>query len=96
MCYSIYLLHNYIIATFGLVTENIGQHLPFEIRLVLQTLILGSITLVICTAFYKLIEQPCMSSDWPARLLVWFRNKWNRDMVSSSAQERDSENQLIQ
>ncbi len=68
MCYSIYLLHNYAIATLGFLTERIGQGLPFEVRLAIQAVIITPIVLTICILFYRAIEQPCMYSDWPARL----------------------------
>jgi peptidoglycan/LPS O-acetylase OafA/YrhL len=75
MCYSIYLLHNYAIATLGFVTERIGQGLPFEVRLAIQALIVTPIVLTICIVFYRAIEQPCMYSDWPARLKAFVADK---------------------
>ncbi len=68
MCYSIYLLHNYAIAVLGFITERIGQGLPFEARFVIQSLIMTPAVLALCIVFYRLIEQPCMRPDWPARL----------------------------
>jgi peptidoglycan/LPS O-acetylase OafA/YrhL len=68
MCYSIYLLHNPAIATLGVLTERVGQGLPFEIRLLIQFVIMTPVVLTICIVFYRAIEQPCMYSDWPARL----------------------------
>lgn len=68
MCYSIYLLHNYLIALIGLVTERIGQTLSFEARFAIQALLMTPIVLAISICFYRLIEQPCMDPDWPARL----------------------------
>ena len=68
MCYSIYLLHNYVIAILGFVTESVGQNLPFPARLGIQMFLMIPIVLGISIAFYCMIEQPCMRSDWPARL----------------------------
>lgn len=68
MCYSIYLLHNYAIAVLGFITEPIGQGLPFELRFVIQSLIMTPAVLALCIVFYRLIEQPCMWPDWPTQL----------------------------
>jgi peptidoglycan/LPS O-acetylase OafA/YrhL len=67
MCYSIYLLHNYVIATLGFATERIGQGLPFEARFAIQALVMTPVVLAVAIGFYKLIEQPCMYPDWPVR-----------------------------
>jgi peptidoglycan/LPS O-acetylase OafA/YrhL len=75
MCYTIYLLHNYIVAAAGMVTERIGCSLPFEARLLLQLLLLTPIVLVVSIAYYRWIEQPCMQSDWPARLKRSIQNQ---------------------
>ncbi|MGA3186095.1 MAG: acyltransferase [Bryobacteraceae bacterium] len=78
MCYSIYLLHNYLIVLIGFVTERIGQSLPDEVRFAIQFLIMTPIVLAASISFYLLIEQPCMDSDWPSRLknfvLIKLRN----------------------
>jgi peptidoglycan/LPS O-acetylase OafA/YrhL len=67
MCYSIYLLHNYIIATAGMFTEKLTSSLSFTARLTIQSLLIGPAVLVVCGGFYLLIEQPCMRPDWPER-----------------------------
>jgi peptidoglycan/LPS O-acetylase OafA/YrhL len=71
MCYSIYLLHNYVIAVTGMVTERWSTSLPFTARLAVQTVLIGPAVLAACGAFYLLIERPCMRPDWPARLRTW-------------------------
>ena len=86
MCYSIYLLHNYAIATLGFATERIGQNLPFEVRFVIQALIMTPIVLGICIIFYRLIEQPCMYPDWPAKLKAFAVRKWQHRSVLASKQ----------
>jgi peptidoglycan/LPS O-acetylase OafA/YrhL len=68
MCYSIYLIHNYAIALLGFITERLGQDLIYEARLMLQFAIMGPIVLFASICFYRLVEQPCMRSDWPTRL----------------------------
>ena len=81
MCYSIYLLHNYAIATLGFLTERIGQGLPFEVRFAIQALIITPVVLTICIVFYRAIEQPCMYPDWPAKLKTFVLLKLRGDKL---------------
>jgi peptidoglycan/LPS O-acetylase OafA/YrhL len=75
MCYSIYLLHNYAIASLGFITERIGGTLPFPSKFMVQMLLMTPFVLAICICFYRLIEQPCMQPDWPSRLKDYLRGK---------------------
>lgn len=75
MCYSIYLVHNYIIALLGFVTERIGQTFSFEARFAIQILLMTPIVLAVSIGFYRLIEQPCMEPGWPARLKAFLAAK---------------------
>ncbi|HWZ92723.1 MAG TPA: acyltransferase [Polyangiaceae bacterium] len=68
MSYSIYLLHNYVIALGGMVSERTGATLPFGARLAIQSAILAPLVLSVAAVFYLAIERPCMRPDWPARL----------------------------
>jgi peptidoglycan/LPS O-acetylase OafA/YrhL len=88
MCYSIYLLHNYTIAALGAVTQRIGAGLSFDLRLVVQTLIIAPVVLILCLAFYCCIERPCMDPAWPARLRDILRRRMLRTGQSRS---RDTE-----
>ena len=65
MCYSIYLLHNYLIAFTGLTTERLGMGWSFEARLLLQLLLIAPIVLIVSAVYYRVIEQPCMQPGWP-------------------------------
>lgn len=73
MCYSIYLLHNYIIAIAGQFTEHLSADLPFVLRLVIQGCLIAPIVILISGIFFILIERPCMRPDWPRRLVNWIR-----------------------
>jgi peptidoglycan/LPS O-acetylase OafA/YrhL len=84
MCYSIYLLHNYIIACAGYVTEPLSSGWSFESRLALQCLLLAPLVLVGSGVFFKLIEQPCMRPDWPVRAIRSLR----RVLASTTAADR--------
>ncbi len=72
MCYSIYLLHDYVIASCGRYSGSLGASLPFAARLGVQFLIMTPVLLLVCGAFFVLVERPCMQPDWPARLRLWF------------------------
>lgn len=67
MCYTIYLLHNYLIACFGMITESSLTTAPFLVRLVCQTALVGPMVLVVSAIWFRLIERPCMRPDWPQR-----------------------------
>jgi peptidoglycan/LPS O-acetylase OafA/YrhL len=76
MCYTIYLLHNYILTAAGMVTEGITLGGSFELRLFVQLLLVSPIVLAVCVSFYRLIEQPCMRPDWTQRLKRIFRPRF--------------------
>ncbi len=69
MCYSIYLLHFIFIAAFFKLTRHaIVPSFSFPANLALQLLVTGVPTILLCVAFFVLIERPCMDPDWPAHL----------------------------
>ncbi len=70
MCYSIYLVHNYVIAATGLLTERILVDADFPTRLLAQTTLQVWPVFIAGLVLYKFIEQPCMNSRWPARLVL--------------------------
>jgi peptidoglycan/LPS O-acetylase OafA/YrhL len=71
MCYSIYLVHNYVIAAAGMITESWTASLRFTWRLGAQALLIGPVVLAISCLFYLLVERPCMRPDWPSRASQW-------------------------
>ena len=81
MCYTIYLLHNYLIALAGMVTERVGQGLPFAMKLLLQFVLISPFVLLVSAIYFRLIEQPCMQPDWPTR----FKIRVQRQLGISSA-----------
>jgi peptidoglycan/LPS O-acetylase OafA/YrhL len=68
MCYSIYLLHNYVIAATGWVTERLSLHDVFAVRLLIQFLLVAPVVLVISALYFRFIERPCMRPNWPQQL----------------------------
>lgn len=68
MCYSIYLLHYEVISAVGRVTRRLGETAPYWIYLSLQLVLIGAAIVLICGAYFVVIEKPCMRRDWPQRL----------------------------
>src|ERR1700682_5015803 len=89
MCYSIYLLHNYVIAMCGSYSERFGVSLSFPSRLGLQLLIMTPAILLVCGTFFVLVERPCMQPDWPARLKWWVVRLLQKRGETSAAQSTD-------
>lgn len=68
MCYSIYLVHNCAIAAIGMVTERVGASSPFEVRVLIQLLLMTPLVLTVSALYFRWIERPCMRPDWPLRI----------------------------
>jgi peptidoglycan/LPS O-acetylase OafA/YrhL len=69
MCYTIYLLHSYLIYGLGLLTERILGSSGYEIRLAIQFALMAPVVLLVSGIYFRLVERPCMRPDWPKRLL---------------------------
>ncbi len=63
MCYSIYLIHLYIIAIMSKITY-LHFGLSWYVYMTIQVLIMLPVVLVLSALYYKWIEQPCMDKDW--------------------------------
>ncbi len=68
MCYTIYLLHNYIVAELGTITERLALGSGFSVRLGVQFFVMTPVVLVLCALYFRFVERPCMRPDWPQRL----------------------------
>jgi peptidoglycan/LPS O-acetylase OafA/YrhL len=75
MCYSIYLIHFPLISIIGRHTLPLGSGSPQWEHLLIQTAILVPPVLLLCGAYFALIERPCMERDWPQRLAAWLRGR---------------------
>jgi peptidoglycan/LPS O-acetylase OafA/YrhL len=73
MCYSIYLFHFIIIYGIKHLTASfhIGQN--FWAYYMLQCMLIIPVVLLLCGAFFVLIERPCMDPTWPRK--VWNKSK---------------------
>ena len=79
MCYSIYLLHNYLVAALGMLTERVLAAGPFTLRLLVQFALITPFVLALSAIFFRWVERPCMRPDWPRRLkaaLARLRTRW--------------------
>jgi peptidoglycan/LPS O-acetylase OafA/YrhL len=76
MCYTIYLLHNYLVASIGLGTERFLASAGFWTRLGLQFCIITPLVLVVCALYFRWIERPCMRPGWVRELAGAF--SWTR------------------
>lgn len=68
MCYSIYLFHSLILYAVKHFTAplHVGQN--FWVYFALQGAMGLPVVLLLCGAFFLLIERPCMDREWPRKL----------------------------
>ncbi len=71
MCYSIYLFHSLVIYFVKHFTQpfHIGEN--FWFYFILQSCLILPVVLLLCGAFFLLIERPCMDRDWPQKAWRW-------------------------
>ena len=74
MCYSLYLFHFLIISSVCRISKPVHFGHNFWAYYLLQAVIVLPVVLILCGAFFLLIERPCMDRDWPRKL-------WNRLFV---------------
>jgi len=75
MCYSIYLLHEYLVRSFGKLTQRLPVTDSFSVNLLVQLVLLCGPILIGCGGYFLLIEKPCMRKDWPQQLWQWVRHR---------------------
>jgi peptidoglycan/LPS O-acetylase OafA/YrhL len=69
MCYSIYLLHFFVIDhVFNVINAHLAASSSFAVTLVEYGLIALPLVLIVATVYFVLLERPCMRPDWPLRL----------------------------
>lgn len=75
MCYSFYLMHMLIISAVFKLTRRFvfPSSLPFSF--LVQTILLGACIVIVCTAYFVLVERPCMDPNWPRKLAATFFNR---------------------
>ncbi|HZR59149.1 MAG TPA: acyltransferase [Terriglobales bacterium] len=68
MCYSIYLFHFLVIYAVKHVTSPLHFGQNFWVYYTLQASFILPAILILCGAFFLLIERPCMDKEWPKKL----------------------------
>ena len=76
MCYSIYLLHLWVIGRAEKLIYSVRpQPTAYWPELLVVSVPVLAFALVICGAFFLLVERPCMDRTWPLRLAGWWRRR---------------------
>lgn len=68
MCYSIYLLHVYVMAFAFRGTRHLMVFHDFMANFVTQLFLLSIPILAVSSAYFVLVERPCMDPGWPQKL----------------------------
>ncbi len=77
MCYSMYLVHTVVISGFGNSSVFFRISPNYALNFFLQAAILTPPILLISAIFYLIFEKPCMDKDWPNRLYLFIKIKYN-------------------
>ncbi len=77
MCYTIYLLHLGFIEFFISIYKKMIPGGSYLFNYVVGFLLCLPVLLLVCIAFFLLIEKPCMDPHWPSKLKVWLRARMN-------------------
>jgi peptidoglycan/LPS O-acetylase OafA/YrhL len=75
MCYSFYLMHMLVISTVFKLTRRLIIPSNFLLSYLIQVVLLGTCIYLFSTAYYVLIERPCMDQRWPRKLWTWISNR---------------------
>jgi hypothetical protein len=76
MCYSIYLLHYWLLEAGAHALGPLVVRLPsYDVAYGVSLVILAPVVLLVCGAYFVLIERPCMDRRWPERLAAAVRDR---------------------
>ena len=71
MCYSFYLMHMLVISIAFRLTRRLLVPSSLPLSFLIQATLLGACIYLFCTAYFILIERPCMDPKWPHKLRTW-------------------------
>jgi len=74
MCYSIYLIHYFVIPLALRYTHAISFAGPFTVNLLMQLIVITPFLLVASAAFYAFVERPCMSKERFGQIILRTRH----------------------
>ena len=90
MCYTIYLLHYWIISAVSNRAVRIFYVENYPVFLFVQMVVMLAIVLAISVVYFVFVEKPCMRKDWPNRLYRFVTNldrgsRWNLEKQRNKA-----------
>jgi peptidoglycan/LPS O-acetylase OafA/YrhL len=68
MCYSLYLMHMFVIAIAFKATKHLAIFQDFLANYLTQVFTLGPCVLLFGTLYFILVERPCMDPEWPQKM----------------------------
>lgn len=83
MCYSFYLMHMLVISAVFRFTRRFITPASLTLSTLIQVVLLGTCIYLFCTAYFVLIERPCMDPNWPRKLLAKFSGLTRRNRAAS-------------
>jgi peptidoglycan/LPS O-acetylase OafA/YrhL len=83
MCYSFYLMHMLVVSTAARFTRRFITPSSLTLSYLIQLVLLGTCIYLFCTAYFILIERPCMDPNWPRKLLAKFSGPTRRNHATS-------------
>jgi peptidoglycan/LPS O-acetylase OafA/YrhL len=83
MCYSFYLMHMLVVSTAARFTRRFITPSSLTLSYLVQLVLLGTCIYLFCTAYFILIERPCMDPNWPRKLLAKFSGPTRRNHATS-------------
>lgn len=78
MCYSIYLLHFTVMERVYPYSRHISLGTSLAANWLVQVVLLTPFVLVVCAAYFALVERPCMSPTWPTDLRLAINRSFHR------------------
>ncbi len=76
MCYSFYLMHLLVISAVFAVTRHLVLPSSFWFSFMIQVALITPAVYVLCTAYYLIIERPCMDPKWPHKLAEHLKRRF--------------------
>jgi peptidoglycan/LPS O-acetylase OafA/YrhL len=83
MCYSFYLMHMLVINILFKFTRHWVVPSSFVLSFLIQAALLAPCIYLFCTAYFVLIERPCMDPNWPRQLLAKYSRLTRRNRAAS-------------
>lgn len=84
MCYSIYLLHPFLLSRVARFTDRLVLTDYFYVQYLIRCFTVLPLVLLLAGTYFVLIEKPCMARNWPTRLWQKLKNVRVRESLKSS------------